>query len=49
MWQCPKCKRKFQKNKQSHMCTQKDVGELFVGKSDEMVLAYDDILQVISL
>ncbi|MEM6800144.1 MAG: DUF5655 domain-containing protein [Bacteroidota bacterium] len=30
------------------MCIQKDVGELFVGKPDELVLAYDDIIQVIS-
>ena len=48
MWQCPRCKRQFQKNNQSHMCTLKDIGELFEGKSDEMVLAYDDIVQVIS-
>ena len=27
------------------MCTQKDIGELFLEKPDELVLAYDDIIQ----
>lgn len=30
------------------MCTQKDVGELFLGKPDALVLAYDNIIQGIS-
>lgn len=30
------------------MCTNRDIGELFLGKPDELVLAYDEIEQVIS-
>jgi hypothetical protein len=30
------------------MCSKKDIGELFIGKPDSLVLAYDDIIQHIS-
>ncbi|MEO0470677.1 MAG: DUF5655 domain-containing protein [Bacteroidota bacterium] len=30
------------------MCVLREVGELFLDKPDEMVLAYDDVLQIIS-
>lgn len=30
------------------MCSQKEIGELFLDKPDDMVLAYDDLVQVIS-
>ncbi|MEM6261040.1 MAG: DUF5655 domain-containing protein [Bacteroidota bacterium] len=45
MWQCPVCKRNFKQTNQFHMCTTKDIGELFLGKPDELVLAYDDLVQ----
>lgn len=45
MWQCTKCKRIFEKTNQSHICVVKDVGELFIDKPDEMVLAWDAITQ----
>ena len=45
MWQCAKCQRLFQKEKQSHICVVKDVGELFEGKPDELVLAWDALTQ----
>jgi len=48
MWECPTCHRLFKNTNQSHMCSTKDIGELFVGKPDALVLAYDDIYQVIS-
>ena len=43
MWTCPTCNRKFNKHRQSHICVVKDVGELFLDKSDELVLAYDTL------
>lgn len=45
MWTCPKCNRRFKTMHQSHSCTQLDAGELFFGKSDELVQAYDAIVQ----
>ncbi len=45
-WNCPKCKRPFKVINQSHACTQKDMGELFLGKSDALVLAFDTLLQL---
>ncbi len=47
MWTCPKCERLFKTTNQSHMCVKKDIGELFVGKSDELVLAFDAIYQAV--
>ncbi|MEM1136166.1 MAG: DUF5655 domain-containing protein [Bacteroidota bacterium] len=44
MWTCPKCKRKFKSNNQYHICTTKDIGELFLDKSDELVLAFDRVM-----
>ena len=44
MWTCPKCDRKFKTTNQSHMCTTKDIGELFLDGSDELVLAFDRIM-----
>ncbi|MBV6645070.1 MAG: hypothetical protein KI790_06460 [Cyclobacteriaceae bacterium] len=43
MWTCPVCDRKFKNTNQYHICTNKDVGELFMDKSDELVLAFDRI------
>ena len=45
MWTCPKCNRNFKNTNQFHMCVEKDIGELFLDKPDELVLAYDAILQ----
>lgn len=47
MWNCPNCNRNFKVNNQSHICTTKDIGELFVDKPDELVLAFDDNFTVI--
>ena len=44
MWTCPVCNRKFKTTNQSHMCTTKDIGELFLDKPDELVLAFDRIM-----
>lgn len=44
MWTCPKCHRRFKSTNQSHMCTTKDVGEIFMKSTDELVLAFDRIM-----
>lgn len=44
-WICPRCKRRFKTANQSHSCSQKDIGELFIGRSDELVLLFDKIYQ----
>ena len=44
MWTCPKCHRKFKSTNQHHVCTTKDIGELFIDKSDELVLAFDRVM-----
>ena len=47
MWRCPDCERLFEKGGQSHTCTRIELGELFERKPDNMVLAFDAILQAI--
>ena len=49
MWECSKCKRKFKAKNQYHICTNKEVGELFIDRSDEMVLAFDRIMTSVML
>jgi len=48
MWNCPACRRNFKVNNQSHYCETIDIGELFVGKPDELVVAFDDLLHLIA-
>lgn len=48
MWTCPKCERNFKTNNQSHTCTNIDMGELFLGKPDALVLAFDTLLQLVA-
>ena len=48
MWKCPECNRLFKNTNQFHMCSTKEIGELFLDKPDALVLAYDDIIQGIS-
>jgi len=45
MWQCPDCSRIFKSIHQSHTCSSVAEGELFLGKPDELVLAYAAILE----
>lgn len=45
MWTCPKCTRKFASKNQWHECSTRDVGELFIGKPDALVLAFDSLQQ----
>lgn len=48
MWTCPNCERNFKTTNQSHSCTDIDIGEFFIGKPDELVLAFDFILQSVA-
>lgn len=45
MWKCSKCERSFKCKNQWHSCTSLDMGELFLGKPDDLVLAFDRILE----
>ena len=45
MWNCPKCNRNFKVQNQGHFCSTKDIGELFLKKPDELVVAFVLILQ----
>jgi len=44
MWTCPVCERNFKNNNQSHMCARVDIDDLFDGKPDDLLLAFDKIL-----
>ncbi len=48
MWTCPKCERNFKTTNQSHTCSNVDMGELFLGKPDNLVLAFDALLMEVS-
>lgn len=45
---CPKCKRQLRNVNAWHYCAQVSIDELFVDKSDEILLVFDDILQTVS-
>lgn len=44
MWTCPECSRSFRRNKQQHICVQKDPYDLVEGKPDNVLLAFDTLL-----
>ncbi len=44
MWTCPKCERNFKSTNQSHMCTTTTIDDIFIGKPDDLLLAFDKIL-----
>ncbi len=44
MWTCSKCNRNFKSVNQSHMCTSKTIDDIFEGVSENLVLAFDEIL-----
>ena len=47
MWTCPKCERRFKTTNQSHMCTDKTIDDIFEGRPDNLVLAFDKILATV--
>ncbi len=44
MWTCPNCQRPFAKPKQWHICGEKTIDEIFERTTDEVLLAFDDLL-----
>ena len=44
---CPSCKRLLRNPNAWHYCKEVDIDDLFVKKSDEIVLAFDRILQIV--
>jgi hypothetical protein len=45
---CPSCKRVLRNPNAYHYCKQVDIDDLFVNKSDEILLAFDRLLQVVA-
>lgn len=44
MWTCPKCQRPFPRANAWHICGEKTVEDIFEGKADNILLAFDDVL-----
>lgn len=44
MWTCPKCQRVFRGTNQSHMCVNTTIDDLFAGRPEELILAFDKLL-----
>jgi len=44
MWTCPKCERNFKSNNQSHMCSSNTIDDIFEGKSENLIHAFDQVL-----
>lgn len=44
MWTCPKCERNFKSNNQSHNCVTTTIDDLFEGKPEKLLLAFDALL-----
>jgi len=44
MWTCPNCNRPFQTTNQWHICGEKTIDDIFEGKTDNVLLAFDDVL-----
>lgn len=46
-WTCPKCERSFANKNQYHICSTGDVWELFEGRPDEVLLAFDTLMSTV--
>jgi hypothetical protein len=47
MWTCPKCERDLKNPNQWHNCVKVGIDSLFKGKSEELILVFDQLLSVI--
>ncbi len=47
MWTCPKCDRELRTPNQWHNCVKVNIGDLFVGKKDELEFVFDKLLSTI--
>ena len=48
IWTCPKCKREFFRQKQSHYCSEHTIEDIFEGKAADVVLAFDALLLAVA-
>lgn len=48
MWTCPKCKRTFIKDNQSHSCNDKSLADHLKGKSEAVIALYDHFVRELS-
>lgn len=46
---CPKCKRRLRNFNSYHYCKEVAIDELFIKKSDEIILIFDKLLEYVSL
>lgn len=44
MWECPDCKREFFIKNQRHYCCEDTIDDVFAGKAENVVLAFDALL-----
>ena len=44
MWTCPKCERNFKSTNQSHICAIVNIDDLFLGKPNNLLGAFDALL-----
>jgi len=44
MWKCPTCSRSFLSTNQSHYCVNTTIDDIFEGKAENVVHAFDDLL-----
>ena len=49
MWTCPKCQREFLKDKQRHYCSAHTIDDIFAGRAENVVLAFDALLLAVGL
>ena len=47
MWTCLTCTRQFKTVNQSHSCVSQDLGRLFEGRPDHLVLAFDTLMTAV--
>jgi hypothetical protein len=46
-WKCPQCDRTLKNANQWHCCINQDIDNLFIGKSNELMFAFDKILSTV--
>lgn len=47
-WKCPKCERSLKNKNQWHCCINQALDNLFIGKSNELIFIFDQILNYVS-
>ena len=47
MWECPTCHRTFASTNQYHICSELDVWDIFEGRADDLLLAFDSLMNVV--